>query len=313
MTVGLTTYTCRSFMSTFAVWALLCLLNLTLCDSARARERCAEDLEKQPRTVTTRYGRPLTDLARISVRGEVFELPIGFLSSWPSTQYEECEMFICESEGSSTSDKYVLPFTFWMPTRRFVETDEIHDIRVPCETGRSLPDTNEYIVKASVLWPFIPGATSKFEKFLVPPLHEKLARKEHSEFWEIEYIDDLGLTKYYQNKGAYDLKLPRYYGDDGDLVVDAHCALHLQRMCITYFMKRSDNVVWRVLFPVERIGEWKEIADVSLHFASTWREAGDVSKRVLQQQPFVAREKRQGRPPALMRRKPRARMRPPGA
>jgi len=249
---------------------LLAVVGVSSPSEAFTSKPCAPDIEQLPRVTTTKYDKPLTDPIEVNVHGETFRVPVGYLVTWPITRSQECEKFGCD--GTSSPERIALPFSFWMPDGRFVEKNGVTNFRQPCENGRPAPNADAYVVKAVLRWPFLPEGESKFDEFSRPSKSTILAGRGATYPWKVEPKNESGLTKFYQSRLSYEQKAPDYYGDDGDFVVDARCILTLQAICAAYFLSRSDNLVWRVTFPAERIDDWREIANLSRKLMVDWHE-----------------------------------------
>ena len=249
----------------------LVIVGISVPNDAFARKPCSPDIKNLPRVTTTKYGKPLTDLVEVNVHGETFRVPVGYLVTWPITRSQECEKFGCD--GTPSPIRIALPFSFWMPNGRFVEKGVVSSFRQPCESGRPTPDADAYVVKVVLRWPFLPDAKSKLDELSPPSKAAMLAGRGAAYPWKVEPKNEFGLTKYYRSKVSYELEAPNYYGDDGDFIVDARCILTLQAICSAYLLSRSDNLVWRITFPAERIEDWREIANLSRDLMVDWHES----------------------------------------
>lgn len=247
------------------------------------------------------YGKrvPLDTPSYYWQQGQWFQMPLGFQNPWPNDKalpfstdrvlYEQLLSKRSKNTGFDPETKTYNPdlitdkrfggkrFSFWMPSRRYVERDRRTSVAMrPCEAGRPTPTENEYVVSFQMEWAF-----QWDENYLSPMQWFNTASKHLKETGRVIgqefYSEDHSRNGPITGKRRF-----RIYEDDGDLVVMLRGwpfigpKAPINPICDGRVWQRSTNLVLYFSIAGDRcqLGNeqrWKKPVHAAIELIKQWR------------------------------------------
>jgi hypothetical protein len=216
------------------------------------------------------HGIPLAQEYFVPSRGIWFKVPFGYLDPWPSAL---AESLIRKYQPGVTvlefPEKTSVSVAFWMPSLRWPEHDRssVPSFR-PCEQGRPVPASSEFIVEARISWPWIADG---LESFVTPAVRTSNA---------IPYLKLLrdgekhGLVRF-RNSPANTRLTYSNLERDPNLQILIDCSPDVDPppnpSCTGNVWFPKEKLGLWVHFSKQNLGAWKDIVAATRKLAYQWR------------------------------------------
>lgn len=210
-------------------------------------------------------GTPLGKEYYLNVRGVWMKMPYGYFDPWPNRKLKEAVPGTPEAAELPVGTG--IDFAFWMPTLRWPErnTMSVPSFR-PCEDGRRRPQDGEYVVRAALLWPWLPdrvvgGHKTPNEQFsnALKYLGLKPVAREH-DLTRLENPNGKGLIYFHA-------ALPT----DPEFLI-ACTRLGSNPLCVGDAWWPAENLGIYVNFSIKDLPRWRANIEAARMLVMRWRE-----------------------------------------
>ena len=201
--------------------------------------------------------------------GVWFKVPFAYLTNWPSRLSEPLLRQRTPDNPSppGTTPPPFLRFSFWMPDLRWPEHNRFNvpSFR-PCEDGRQPPGEDEYVVQATLEWPWLPDPEAN--GFILPSTKLANGQKVGTNILDPEAEAPEGLIRLRLSH----TERPAFYTKPGVSPQGIfNCTINLvNHGCSGDFWWPEENLGMHLFFPYANIDEWQIIADNARTLLKRW-------------------------------------------
>ncbi len=251
-------------------------LALLLClgtSGAKAEGECPPFISPDKPIVTQDWrGVPLAREYYLTARGVWFKLPFGYMNPWPDSLSEPIlRQRSPDMPDQSGLEKTAVAFAFWMPSLRWPERNRFNVWSYwPCENGRPPPGEGEYIVVATIEWPWLPNPEAA--GYVLPDQQFENRTGYGSARGDYNVTSEHDLLRL----EAHDGKLLFYHSEPGDvprlfLTCTPPASPPGNPLCDGRAWWTEERLGLYLRFRRGDIADWRRIADAARTLALRWR------------------------------------------
>ena len=250
---------------------------LTFDAVADCRHAQVNPLSKSIEQNMEALGITLDDIVTLKGKTTELRLPLGYLYPRPNAYTASCMISRCNPQPEAAT--YPWKFELWASDGAFPLASPSGLKLRRCETGRSPGD---YLIRVwHVNYNASPTALED-EEYLFQSSDDiaHLARDKmivngnHPRIIPYKIYNEKhhDLIKYQTFKIHLKMKKYLYYFDDGDLIANIACE-HLppNKVCFGVLWRTSLQLSWRVFFPLEKLGDWRNLSSLVEGKLLDWR------------------------------------------
>lgn len=230
---------------------------------------CPDDISPAgPRVTTTRHGLPLTTPIGLRQDGVEFLIPAGYLNPWTERPPDQIQPGMTDIKTSTIN------FAFWMPSGRFPERNPFWIASYsPCESGRSTPKENEFIVRGFITMPML-DTLSSYTRPSESALRYEHQLSQSGDRYSLSPLEEAyGLKRYAVIvKGKPYYRYQQLNDSNPEIIID--CSHYWTRYpnpnCKAWVFYSSKNLGFGIHFPKRSLPSWLEIANTARDLIMKW-------------------------------------------